>query len=98
MAYGSYLHLLMKILEAIDLDVLEVIDGLASGEGTGQGRVVGHLARDSLAADRARLADRLLALGGVDDQVDLVVLDHIDDVRSALRSEERRVGEERGAR
>ena len=45
MAYASYLHLLVKILQAIDLDVLEMVDGLAGREGTGERRVVGDLAR-----------------------------------------------------
>ncbi len=37
-----------------------------------------------LAPDRVGLADRELAFGGVHDQVDLVVLDHVHDVRTAL--------------
>ena len=40
--------------------------------------------RHRLAANRARFAHRLLALGGIDDQSDLVVFYHIDDVRATL--------------
>src|SRR3954465_8784484 len=84
MAYGSYPNFLVKILQAIDLDFLEVVDGFARRHRTGDGRVIGDLARHRLASDRTRLADRLLAFGGVHDEADLVVLDHVDDVRPSL--------------
>ena len=74
----------VQILQAIDLDLVEVIERLAGRQGRGQRRVVGDAPVHRLAADRVGLADGLLALGGVDDQVDLVVLDHVDDVRAAL--------------
>ena len=47
-------------------------------------RVVGDALVHGLAPDGARLEDRLLAFGRVHDQRDLVVLDHVDDVRAAL--------------
>src|SRR5262245_35919864 len=37
-----------------------------------------------LAANRVRLADGLLALGRVNDQRELAVLDHVDDVRATF--------------
>ena len=77
-------RLLVQVLQAVDLHLVEVIERLAGRERRGQGRVVGDAAVHRLAADGVGLADRLLALGGVDDQVDLVVLDHVDDVRAAL--------------
>ena len=35
-------------------------------------------------ANRVRFLDGLLAFGGIDDEADLVVLDHVDDVRSTF--------------
>ena len=75
---------LVQVLQPVDVDLIEVIERLAGRERRGQRRVIGDAPMHRLAADRIGLEDRLLALGGVDDQIDLVVLDHVDDVRPAL--------------
>ena len=75
---------LVQILQSIDFDVAQMIERIAGGARAGHCRVVGHPSRHRLAADGARLAHRLLAFGGIDDQRDLVIFYHIDDVRATL--------------
>src|SRR5579872_4509763 len=57
-----------------------MIERLTGGERRRQRRVVGDPAVHRLSADGIGLEDGLLAFGGVYDQIDLVVLDHVDDV------------------
>src|SRR5579863_7863361 len=61
-----------------------MIQRLARGEPRRESRVISHAVVHRLAADRVRLAYGELTLGGVDDQVNLVVLDHIHDMRPAF--------------
>src|SRR6266404_1516827 len=77
-------HFLVQILQPTHFDVAQVIERVASRPRSGHRRVVGYLSRDRLAANRTRLAHRLLAFGGIDDQGHLVVFYHIDDVRATL--------------
>ena len=74
----------VQVLQPIHDHVIEMVEGVASGLGRCQRRVVRHFVVHGLASDRMRLADRLFALGRVDDQADLAVLDHVHDVRAAL--------------
>src|SRR5829696_1535243 len=83
-AYASYPNFLVKILEAVDFHLAQVVDGLAGCEGACHGRVVRDLARHGLATDRTRFADRLLAFRRIHDEADFVVLDHVDDVRATF--------------
>uniref|UniRef100_A0A0N4ZAF6 NAD-specific glutamate dehydrogenase n=1 Tax=Parastrongyloides trichosuri TaxID=131310 RepID=A0A0N4ZAF6_PARTI len=59
-------------------------DGLGRGQGAGGGREVGRLHHQRRAADFEAVGQRLLALGGVEDQLDLAVLHRVDDVRTAF--------------
>src|ERR1700675_1990957 len=61
-------HFLVQILQSIHFDVAQVIERIASRARSGHRCVIGYLARDRLASNRTRLAHRLLAFGGVDDQ------------------------------
>ena len=58
--------------------------GQAGGLGAGDGGGVAHLVLEGGAADGGGIGDGLGALGGVDDEAELVVLDQVDDVRPAL--------------
>ena len=58
---------------------------LTNRVGRRNGGGVEHLVLQGGAANREGIADRLLALGGVDDQVHLVVLDHVDDMRTPFQ-------------
>ncbi len=77
-------RLVVQILQAVHFDFVEVVERLAGREPRRERRVVSDAAVHRLTADGVRLAYGVLALGGVDDQVDLVVLDHVHDVRPAL--------------
>src|SRR6267142_2596946 len=61
-----------------------MVESLASCEPCRQCRVVRHPPVDRFAPNRIRLANRLLPLRRIDDQVYLVVLDHVHDMRPAL--------------
>src|SRR5271166_69579 len=71
----------MQILEPIHVTVAEMVERIASCARGRHRRVVGHPARDRFAPNRARFANRLFAFGGVHDQRDFIVLDHVDHVR-----------------
>src|SRR6202163_2297822 len=81
---ASRQHFLVQILQSIHFDVAQVIERVASRARPGHRCVIGYLPRDRLASYRTRLAHRLLAFGGVDDQRHLVIFYHIDDVRATL--------------
>src|SRR3954469_26013907 len=76
----------MQVLQAIRLERADVVlHAFAGGLGAGDGGVVGHAARERGDADGARVGVRSArGLGGVDDESDLPVLDHVDDMRPAL--------------
>src|ERR1700730_4043830 len=74
----------MQILQAIDFNLVEMIERLAGSEARGERRVIRHTPIHRLPADRIRLPDGLLAFGSVDDEIDLVVLDHVHDMRPSL--------------
>src|ERR1700692_1715398 len=81
---SSRQHFLVQILQSIHFDIAQVIERVASRARSGHRRVIGYLPRDRLASNRTRLAHRLLAFGGVDDQRHLVVFYYIDDVGALL--------------
>src|SRR5438552_55701 len=76
----------VQVLQAVGLERGEVVlHAGAGGFGAGDRGVVGDAARQRGGADRFRVGVRgARRLGGVDDEVDLAVLDHVDDVRPAL--------------
>src|SRR3569623_786530 len=61
-----------------------MIQGLASCEPCRERRVVRHPAMNGFAANGVRLPHRQLPLRRVDDEVDLVVLDHVNDMTPAF--------------
>src|SRR5690606_24826370 len=52
--------------------------------GTGKRGGVGHLMLQGAATDVGRITDRLRAIGGVHNQRNLIVFNHIDNVRTAF--------------
>ena len=62
----------MKVLQTVDLDLVEMIQSLARRQRRGQRRVIGDSLVDRFAPDRVRFLNGLLAFGGVHDEVDLV--------------------------
>src|SRR5580700_7438410 len=75
---------LVQVLQPVDLNIAQMIERIARRARAGHGGVVGDLARHRLAANRTRLAHRLLTLRGIDDEGNLVVFYHIDHVRATL--------------
>src|SRR5262245_56013249 len=61
-----------------------MVESLARRERGGQRRVVRDAFVNGFAAYGIRFLDRLLALGGVHDEIELVVLDHVHDMRPSL--------------
>src|ERR1700720_1117773 len=74
----------MQILQAVHLNLIEMIQRLAGGEPRRESRVVRHPTIHSFTANGIRFPDGLLAFGRVHDQIDLVVLDHVHDVWPSL--------------
>src|SRR5690606_16279083 len=73
----------VQVLQTAHLDVIVACSNcLTYSLGRSNGCRVVHLALQRRATDRRRVTDRLLAFSGVDDQVDLTVLDHVDNVRT----------------
>ena len=60
-------------------------DRLDRRPGTGDGRVIGDVEGERGAAEAEAVGDRLRALGGVEDQLDLARQHRVDDVRAALQ-------------
>ena len=85
-ARGGLSLQLVVLLQAAHLEAAAVDggEGAHHGPDTGQGRDAGDTVGDSRRADRGVVLALLLAVGRVEDQVDLPVLEHVHDVRTAL--------------
>src|SRR6185437_1825520 len=79
-----YHYLAVQVLQPIDADLIEVIECLAGCQRRRQRRVVGHTPVHGFTTNGMRFDGGLLTFGGIDDEVDLIVLDHVDDVRPPL--------------
>ena len=75
----------MQVLQPVDADRVQLFEGQASGLGTCNSRSVAHLVLQGGPANLRRIGDRLGAFGRIDNETDLVVLEHIHDVRPSLR-------------
>ena len=78
------LRLFVQVLEPVHFHGIQVIQSFAGCERARERRVVGDALVHRFAADGVRLADGGLAFRGVHDHRELVVLDHVDDVRPPL--------------
>ena len=75
----------MEFLQGIGLQLVHVTDSHARSTRTFDGREHGHLGSQGARADRTRIRNRLtLLFDGVNDQRDLVILDHVHDVRATF--------------
>ena len=78
-------QLRVHFLDRDDAELVHVLHALDRRFGAEDRREGRHARQQRRGADLARIGDRVAALlDRVDDQRDLVVLDHVDDVRPAL--------------
>ena len=80
----SRCDLFVQILQTIDVYIVHVCDRIASRKTCGYRRVISDALMHRLTADRARFEDRLLTFRRIHDECDLMILDHIDDVRASF--------------
>src|SRR5690606_4691939 len=80
----SCLQSLVQILQTAHRPLGSEFQCHADSLTTGQGRGGVHLVLQRIAANGIGVRDRLTTFGGVDHQTDLVVLDHVDDVRTTF--------------
>src|SRR5690606_26614491 len=75
----------MEILQAahglLGTELQRLTDRLSTGQRGG----TADLVLQSVTTNRVGVSDRLAPLGGIDYQRDLIILDHIDHMRTALR-------------
>src|SRR6267142_1104490 len=75
----------VQVLEAVGLELREVLHAGARRLGARDGRVIRDAPRQRGGADRARVGGRgACGLNRVHDEAHLAVLDHVDDLRAAL--------------
>ena len=74
----------MQGLQTIYLIFVQEFQRIHRGTGPGHGGHVKHAMLQRRAADGLGIQDRLLALGGIDDQADLVALQHVHDMGLAF--------------
>ena len=65
----------MQVLQSVHFAIVQVPDGPASRNGRGERRVIRHVAAHGLGPDGLGLGYRLLTFGGIDDQINLLVVD-----------------------
>src|SRR5690606_35845975 len=76
----------MEILQAahglLGTELQRLTDRLSTGQRGG----TADLVLQSVTTNRVGVSDRLTTLGSIDDQCELVILDHVDHMRTALRN------------